>query len=339
MDRPSPLLLLVLLVLGGLILWGSLRDRVPSGGDRGVLEALRLDPHREAAGGSLVPCDVPLRWRVADPDPRFGLDAVEVAQAVADAAGIWQGSVGRILFQHDPVDGFPIRLIFDDRQRHSRERRRIQADIDGRAASLESRRHALEDRQRSLARDREEHGQRLEDFLGRLAEHNERVAAWNAGDGGSALEQRRLREAEAELESERRRIDRMARDLDRRQEGLQSEADRFNRDVSEFNRVVESAESDAMPPEVESGVYREEVEEANGRITRVTREIRVYQFVNRNHLVLVLAHELGHALGLPHLDASEAIMAESPDPAHLAETPLRVSSADLQGLRERCPEL
>ena len=37
-------------------------------------------------------------------------------------------------------------------------------------------------------------------------------------------------------------------------------------------------------------------------------KINIYQFKNRDELVLVLAHELGHALGIDHVDNPESIM-------------------------------
>src|SRR5689334_18132638 len=74
----------------------------------------RLEAQREG-GGSEVPCAAPLAWRVARVDREFGLDVERATEVVRQAADLWQGAAARPLFRHDPTDGFPIRLVYDER--------------------------------------------------------------------------------------------------------------------------------------------------------------------------------------------------------------------------------
>lgn len=87
--------------------------------------------------GSSMPCQVPLPWRIARLDEEFGLDALTVATVLSEAAALWETAVGRPLFVHDPEAGMPVRLVYDQRQARTDERRRLGAELERSRATLE----------------------------------------------------------------------------------------------------------------------------------------------------------------------------------------------------------
>ncbi len=289
------------LALGSLLVWLAMF------GSPGPDPAGTVGEDTEAGIGSRAPCQVPLSWHIAELDPRFALSAAEARRAVEDAAALWEGALGRPHFPRAGSGDLAIRFVFDERQSESVERRRWQQQVDATDASLEARGEELSRAARNLDRD--------------IARHNAVVSEWQSRGGAPP-------EVLAELRA-------TGSDLDQREQALQRQIDRFNRRVGERNRQAEDLTREFSPEVVESGHYGESVRSRGERVLSVSgREIQIFQFEDYDALVLVIAHELGHALGLGHAPGRDAVM--SAVPAGDAPAP---GPADLALLRERCPRL
>jgi predicted Zn-dependent protease len=66
------------------------------------------------------------------------------------------------------------------------------------------------------------------------------------------------------------------------------------------------------------------------------REIRVFGFRDRVDLVRILAHELGHALGLAHTEDAGAVMSAEQDRADLSGRPVALQPSDRRALEAMC---
>ncbi len=235
-------------------------------------------------------------YRIGSVDARFGMSREAFAEALGQAASLWNQALAREIFLEAPKGAVEVSLIYDHRQGMADRLKALGREIDGTQgtyeglkAHFETLRAEVEQKKASLARD--------------FAEYNVRVSRFNESRYRPMSE-----EALREVETEQNALGEMKTSLLGQQEELKASletlnayigvingvAANHNQNMADFNRAGES-----LGAEFSEGEYIQE----NGR-----RSIRVYHFPSRDALVRVLAHELGHARGIGHLDNPQAVM-------------------------------
>jgi hypothetical protein len=336
--RPRTALLTGLLSVSGLVFWLANGDPGQTAAATDFDDGAAGPVIDEGSEGSALPCAVPLAWRVVRVDGDFGMGIPDANEALRQAIGEWEQAAGRMLFALDSAAGSEIRLVYGERQAKSEERRRLQDEMREISDELERRRVQLGRRTDWLSSSIRQYEQRSRDLQARVASHNETVRRWNERGGAPQDVMRQVRSAGSQLDVESAELMEEARRLEEERSEIDAERTRYDEDVAEYNRRVTEIDARLPPTRVESGVYREAIHHERGRATSASREIRVYRFSDREDLVRVLAHELGHSLGLGHVEVTGALMSEEYGPSDVQRSrPIKLE--DVNALIARCPGL
>ncbi len=269
-----------------------------------------------------VPCQAPLQYAIGQFDARFRLSEGEFRSALAEAERPWEEALGRNLFQYNEQSTFPVNLIFDERQARTIESQSLEKEF----ATVQSKQESIKSQYDKFAleldRVKSEHAKLLAAFEKNLSEYNARVAAWNAGSRTDESELEWLRDAEVRLkrdqdalEAKRLRANSLVAQVNRYAKEEENVITRYNAKLDDFTETYGTGEA------FDQGMYRGE-------------SIDIYQFDDRSHLRMVLVHELGHALGLGHVENPKSIMYPMMGEQDVAQ--LALSAEDRAELHQVC---
>lgn len=221
------------------------------------------------------PCDTPLTYKIGQIDPKFNISSTDLSKNIETAGKIWSDNYGKQLFSEDTKGELTINLIYDERQSLTSQIGQLKSELDKKDQNLQPQIDQFE--------------ARVAKFQGDLAALNREIEEWNNKGGAPADVYERLNKRKEELQAEAKILNSLAKSLNQSTASYNKDINNLNKTIDEFNQTIVS--------KPEEGLF-----DPNDNT------ITIYFASNRNELIHTLAHELGHAIGMEHVDDTKAIM-------------------------------
>jgi len=222
------------------------------------------------------PCETPIVYSIGNIDSGFGVSNAYLLSAVKEAEQSWESNYQSNLFEYSEGKGMKINFIYDYRQDSTQE-----------INNLDNILGVDKDLYNELKREYDNYIIQYNSINYKL---NQLVSVYNQ----SGYKKKNAASDLSQIRSYESQRNDLVDKINNLQKQINNLAAKYNLTVKNYNNLTESIDS--------------EFEQGNYVFDAQNKEINIYQFDNKETLVAVLVHEMGHALGLGHSEDPLDIM-------------------------------
>lgn len=273
-------------------------------------------------------CQLPINYYIGDVDSRFGITKEQAISASKKAEEMWEKTLGIDMFEYMPGVGIPISLTYDERQAETDYLKSQFTDLTDKKERYDYLRLEYDSLVSNMNKSREnfESSKNLyESFLTKFNKESEQfdkdkmsyekdVTHWNSVGVISEEEYKALQAEGIRLRAVAADLNADYEDLKGIYKQLEEAKDSFNMIVGKVNAVAGLVNQTAESLNEKVGEYNHLTEGRDEFVTgyykrsSTEQSIDVFQFESYDELVLIIAHELGHSLGIGHATTEKSIM-------------------------------
>lgn len=245
-------------------------------------------------------CTEPLTYRIGEIDPRFDLSEEEVKNSLQEAADAWANVVNRPVAEYSVQGEIVVNLVYDARQQLVNEEILLRKEMSSKEQQIRNYESVYKGLIDNFERRHDVYKQQEKRFNVLLKSFNKWIQEKNERGGLQEDEIPEFKKKKANIEYLKEQIVREKNELNQMDEKLRIKVNELNKLVDEKNGLIDDYNKKySGKKNFVQGIYEERGS---------NKKIEVYKFLNAAELRLVLAHELGHALGIRHVPDPGAVM-------------------------------
>ncbi len=246
--------------------------------------------------GINIPCSKPVKYSVGEVDPRFGLTKEQVLGLSYQAEKVWEDPTGKNLFEYNSEAELKINLVFDERQVQSNRAENIETNLENLESAHEITSKEYESLISSYNQKIKSYENKADEYREKLAGYNKDVQYWNNNGGAPKEEYDKLEKEKNDLEELYASLEKIRKEINILASKTNKAAVKENEIVGKYNSNLETYNSEfGNSKEFEKGLF-------DGQA------INIYEFKETADLKMTIIHEMGHTLGVGHLNDPKSIM-------------------------------
>lgn len=286
-----------------------------------------LNPVQSSVQQSKVqPCSEPITWRMGSVDTLFGIDKTKLKEIMTEAGNLWSEAVDKELWQYSDSGQVALNLIYSDQQKYSDDEKTLSDSI----SKMKMKYYGLKIEYQKLSNEYgvklNTYNKALENYEGFVRQYKRDMSRWSNDAVIPREVDDHLKDLKKKIEYWQTREEIELKDLNTHIKQMQKLSADLNEYADQVNELIyHYREHVAFRKTFHQGVFIS----AGGQ-----KKINIYQFNDMDHLRLVLAHEIGHALGLKHVGNPESIMYYLMEEQNTRN--LKLSAEDIQAINDKC---
>jgi len=248
------------------------------------------------------PCSSPIEYSLGSFDPKFGISQDKFLADINQAVTIWDQPMGKNLFEYSATGKLKINLVYDSRQAATDKLRSLGFTIDDTEASYNALKAQYDSQTLDYNAKKQNLSTQAATYEKQSLAYEQAVTYWNNQGGASQSIVDQLTKQRDQLNLQTQSLTALQNQINSDVDSINALATTLNRIGSELNKDVSAYNTvgQSQGKEFQEGLYT-----ADSSGTRID----IFEFNNQSQLIRVLAHELGHALGLSHITTNpQAIM-------------------------------
>lgn len=280
-------------------------------------------------GQFTTPCSDPLTFRVGEIDERFSITREDLIGLMEDVVEVWSEAADTTVVMYDENGDIAVNLVYAEVQQLSDREKQHRDRLEHDEFSIAVLENEYQRMNRQYEADVARYEEDSRNLQLRIDQMNEWVIKKN-NEGG-------FNEQDLDhYENRKQEIDRIKRELAQRENMLEQKADELNEKIDFLNEKIERKNKLVDDyNRMFTGVRK--FTQGAYEWTSDSRSINIFHFIDKAELRLVLAHEMGHALGINHVQNPRSVMYElmggQPRPG------IELTEEDINALRNICQPL